>query len=52
MGTLSAATSRILNSKLERKIMSAATAAGLIQTGDQIGMSGFTGSGYPKGGAD
>jgi succinyl-CoA:acetate CoA-transferase len=28
--------------------MSAETAAGLIQTGDQIGMSGFTGSGYPK----
>src|SRR5579864_2495484 len=48
MGTLSAATSRILNRKLERKIMSAETAAGLIQTGDQIGMSGFTGSGYPK----
>jgi succinyl-CoA:acetate CoA-transferase len=28
--------------------MSAETAAGLIQSGDQIGMSGFTGSGYPK----
>src|SRR5580704_2368631 len=39
---------RILNPKLERKIMSAETAAGLIQSGDQIGMSGFTGSGYPK----
>src|SRR6201997_3171308 len=46
--TLPATTSRILNSKLERKIMSAETAAGLIQSGDQIGMSGFTGSGYPK----
>ena len=41
-------TTRILNPKLERKIMSAETAAGLIQSGDQIGMSGFTGSGYPK----
>jgi succinyl-CoA:acetate CoA-transferase len=39
---------RVLTSKLERKIMSAETAAGLIQSGDQIGMSGFTGSGYPK----
>jgi succinyl-CoA:acetate CoA-transferase len=28
--------------------MSAETAASLIQSGDQIGMSGFTGSGYPK----
>jgi len=39
---------RVLTSRLERKIMSAETAAGLIQSGDQIGMSGFTGSGYPK----
>lgn len=39
---------RILNPKLEHKIMSAETAASLIQSGDQIGMSGFTGSGYPK----
>src|SRR5215472_13497540 len=46
--TLPATTSRILNPKLERKIMSAETAAGLIHSGDQIGMSGFTGSGYPK----
>ncbi len=28
--------------------MSAAEAAALINSGDQIGMSGFTGSGYPK----
>src|ERR1700751_4755785 len=28
--------------------MSAAEAAVLINSGDQIGMSGFTGSGYPK----
>src|SRR5215472_14536353 len=46
--TLPATTARILNPKLERKIMSAETAARLIHTGDQIGMSGFTGSGYPK----
>ena len=46
--TLPATTSRILSPKLERKIMSAETAAGLIHGGDQIGMSGFTGSGYPK----
>jgi succinyl-CoA:acetate CoA-transferase len=36
---------RVLTSRLERKIMSAETAAGLIQSGDQIGMSGFTGRG-------
>jgi succinyl-CoA:acetate CoA-transferase len=41
-------TTRVLNSKLESKIMSAAEAAALIRSGDQIGMSGFTGSGYPK----
>ena len=39
---------RVLNPALERKIMSAAEAAALIRSGDQIGMSGFTGSGYPK----
>jgi len=44
----SATTSRILGPKLERKIMSAEAAAGLIQSGDQMGMIGFTGSGYPK----
>ena len=41
-------TTRVLNSALEKKVMSAAEAAALIQSGDQIGMSGFTGSGYPK----
>jgi len=40
--------SRVLNPSLERKIMSAEEAAALIRSGDQIGMSGFTGSGYPK----
>jgi succinyl-CoA:acetate CoA-transferase len=41
-------TNRILNSSLAQKIMSASEAAALIKSGDQIGMSGFTGSGYPK----
>src|SRR5437588_12478159 len=39
---------RVLNPSLERKIMSAGEAAALIRSGDQVGMSGFTGSGYPK----
>ena len=41
-------TTRVLNSNLAKKIMSAGEAAALIRSGDQIGMSGFTGSGYPK----
>ena len=48
MSIAAQSTSRVLNSKLESKIMSAAEAAALIRSGDQIGMSGFTGSGYPK----
>lgn len=48
MTTAPTATTRVLNSSLERKIMSAGEAAALIRSGDQIGMSGFTGSGYPK----
>ncbi|MGC9157493.1 MAG: acetyl-CoA hydrolase/transferase family protein [Terracidiphilus sp.] len=39
---------RVLNSALARKIMSAEEAAALIRPGDQVGVSGFTGSGYPK----
>ncbi|MDR3765038.1 MAG: acetyl-CoA hydrolase/transferase family protein [Acidobacteriota bacterium] len=39
---------RILNSELRKRIMSADEAAQLIQNGHTIGMSGFTGSGYPK----
>lgn len=39
---------RVLNPDLERKIMSAEEAAASIRSGDQVGMSGFTGSGYPK----
>src|ERR1700693_4862183 len=41
-------TTRVLNSSLTQRIMSADEAASLIKSGDQIGMSGFTGSGYPK----
>ena len=40
--------SRVHNKHLAQRIMSAEEAAALIQHGDQIGMSGFTGSGYPK----
>ncbi|MDR1212892.1 MAG: acetyl-CoA hydrolase/transferase family protein [Propionibacteriaceae bacterium] len=40
--------SRIRSKKFQRKITSAAAAAALINNGDQIGFSGFTGSGYPK----
>ncbi len=48
MATSSLSTARVLNSNLAKKIMSADEAAGLIRSGDQVGMSGFTGSGYPK----
>jgi len=41
-------TTRVLNSSLAQKIMSAGEAAALIHSGDQIGIRGFTGSGYPK----
>lgn len=40
--------SRILNQELRSKIMSAEEAAALIYSGVNVGMSGFTGSGYPK----
>ncbi len=40
--------SRILCKSLEGKIMSADEAAALIDSGENVGMSGFTGSGYPK----
>jgi len=48
MSISTSTTTRILNSSLESKIMSADEAAALIRSGEQIGMSGFTGSGYPK----
>jgi succinyl-CoA:acetate CoA-transferase len=39
---------RIGCEKLRPKIMSAEEAAGFITSGSTVGMSGFTGSGYPK----
>src|SRR6266536_1382571 len=40
--------SRVLNPTLAGRAMSAEEAAALINSGVQLGMSGFTGSGYPK----
>jgi succinyl-CoA:acetate CoA-transferase len=40
--------SRIQNAALRSKIMSAEEAAALIPDGVNVGMSGFTGAGYPK----
>ena len=40
--------SRVLNRELRSKIMSAAEAAALIPAGSNVGMSGFTGAGFPK----
>ena len=40
--------SRILSEKYRSKIMSAEEAAKIIKHGDNVGFSGFTGSGYPK----
>jgi len=40
--------SRVLNGALAACIMDAEEAAALICSGTTIGMSGFTGSGYPK----
>lgn len=40
--------SRIHHAGLRSKVMSAAEAAAFIQPGTTVGMSGFTGSGYPK----
>ena len=39
---------RILNRALRDKLVSAEDAAALIRDGDHVGMSGFTGAGYPK----
>jgi succinyl-CoA:acetate CoA-transferase len=39
---------RIRNQALRRKLMSAEDAARFISPGSTVGMSGFTGSGYPK----
>lgn len=40
--------SRIANKRLLSKVMSAEDAASLIPNNSTVGMSGFTGSGYPK----
>jgi succinyl-CoA:acetate CoA-transferase len=40
--------SRILNADFRNKVMSANDAAKLILPGETVGMSGFTGAGYPK----
>ena len=39
---------RVQNPLLQSKIMSADAAAELIPAGANVGMSGFTGAGYPK----
>ncbi len=41
-------TGRILHPDFRSKVMSAEDAAALIRSGSTVGMSGFTGSGYPK----
>src|SRR5450755_3940966 len=48
MATSTVSTSRVLNASLADRIMSADEAAALIEFGTRIGMSGFTGAGYPK----
>lgn len=40
--------SRVRSAAFRSRIMSAADAAALIRPGSTVGMSGFTGSGYPK----
>ena len=40
--------SRIANVELRSRVMDAEAAAALIAPGTTVGMSGFTGSGYPK----
>jgi len=46
--TPEATQARIQHEGLRSKIMTAEQAAELIQPGFNVGMSGFTGSGYPK----
>jgi succinyl-CoA:acetate CoA-transferase len=45
---MSLSASRIQNAALRGKLMSAEEAARLITSGSTVGMSGFTGAGYPK----
>ena len=40
---------RIANAAFQNKVMSAEEAAQFVNNGDKVGMSGFTGAGYPKG---
>ena len=40
--------SRIRNARLRERVCTAREAAARIKDGYQVGMSGFTGSGYPK----
>ncbi|GLH78966.1 acetyl-CoA hydrolase [Bradyrhizobium sp. SSBR45G] len=40
--------SQVMSQALRARIMSADEAAALVKPGDNVGMSGFTGSGYPK----
>ena len=40
--------SQVMSQALRAKIMSAYDAAALVKPGSHVGMSGFTGSGYPK----
>ena len=40
--------SRVMSSALRSRVMSADDAAALVPNGANVGMSGFTGSGYPK----
>jgi succinyl-CoA:acetate CoA-transferase len=47
-GTQMPQSDRISNPQLRSKVMSAADAATFIHAGETVGMSGFTGSGYPK----
>src|SRR3954454_1173998 len=41
-------TGRIRSADLARRVVSAEEAAAVIRPGDTVGMSGFTGAGYPK----
>ena len=41
-------TGRIRSQRIARKVTSADEAAALIGPGSAVGMSGFTGAGYPK----
>lgn len=47
-GSAASTVERVQNRQLAARLMSAEDAAKLIRAGMQIGMSGFTGSGYPK----